>query len=205
MFLEATSFDQNLGNWNIENVTKLNNFLEDPSCHLKNYDLTLKGWSEQNLKTDINFHGGTSQYCEASDARQLIIDTYGWTFTDGGKLPFCGEDNDADGVLDQNDVCLNTRPNVTVDEKGCEIISNNAITVYDVAPSCPGVSNAGIRISSSLIDYSFDISIIGTYSEDYLGVSLNDPFEIKDLSPGLYTLNISIPVIYYFPNLWSQY
>ncbi len=127
----------------------------------------------------------------------MIIDTYGWTFTDGGKLPFCGEDNDADGVLDQNDVCLNTRPNVTVDEKGCEIISNNAITVYNVAPSCRGVSNAGIRISSSLIDYSFDISIIGTYSEDYLGVSLNDPFEIKDLSPGLYTLNISIPEISY--------
>ena len=51
----------------------------------ENYDALLAGWAAQSLQTGVNFHGGNSQYCanEGSN-RAVLIDTYGWSITDGG-------------------------------------------------------------------------------------------------------------------------
>ncbi|MBN2230449.1 MAG: hypothetical protein JW779_12750 [Candidatus Thorarchaeota archaeon] len=45
------------------------------------------GWSQLILQHGVAFHGGGSKYSAgaAADARQHIIDTYGWTIEDGGK------------------------------------------------------------------------------------------------------------------------
>jgi hypothetical protein len=159
-----------------------------------NYDRTLSGWSVlPNLQSNITFDAGNSQYCESADARKFLIETYGWIINDAGEAPFCNEDNDADGVLDHKDACLNTRPDVAVNEAGCEIISGTAVSVYGIAPSCPGVANGSIQISSTLVDYAFDISITGPYSQDYAGVSLEVPLEVHNLSSGSYSIHITVP------------
>lgn len=194
MFEGATSFDQDLSGWNIGNVSEMSQMFLGAGLSNVNYDRTLSGWSElPNLQSNITFDAGNSQYCESEDARQFIIDAYGWTITDDGKVPLCNEDNDSDGVFDHKDACLNTRPDVIVNEEGCEIISSTAITVYGVAPTCPGVANASIQISSSLVDYAFNVSITGPSSEQYTSVSLDVPLEINNLSSGLYSIHITVP------------
>jgi len=198
MFAYASSFNQDLGGWNVSNVNTIELMFLGTGLSLENYDNTLSGWSNLPvLQNNVNFDAGSSQYCESEQARQFIIDTFGWTITDGGKVPFCNEDNDLDGILDHLDDCLDTRPNVMVNAEGCEIVASSAILVYGATPTCPGESNGSISISSTLTDYIFNIAVEGPVSTDYNEVSLNENLEVSNLTTGLYTVTISIPDISY--------
>lgn len=86
MFSNAQSFDQDLGNWDIRNVAQMTGMFNEIKLSLKNYNSLLKNWSKLNLQNDVTFGGGNSNYSSASSARQHIIDTYGWTITDGGEI-----------------------------------------------------------------------------------------------------------------------
>jgi surface protein len=198
MFHEASNFDQNLGSWNISNVLDMSSMFFNSGLSNENYDKTIINWSNlANLKSNLIFDAGTSQFCSSEQARQFIIDTYGWTINDGGKVPFCNEDNDLDGILDHKDDCLETRPNVSINEYGCETIAPDAILVYGATPTCPGEANGSIAISSSLLDYSFNISINGPVPSEYVNSPLNEPLEISNLPVGVYIITISIPDISY--------
>ena len=195
IFYGATQFDQDLSKWDVSNVTNMLFMLNDSGVSIGNYDLLLNSWSQQSLQNSVQFEASNIQYCDGENARQYLTDTYGWIITDGGKVPFCNEDNDLDGVLDHLDNCLETRPNVTVNENGCEVIASDAIMVYGATPTCPGESNGSISITSALTDYNFNIAIEGPISSDYNGISLNENLEIPNLITGLYTITISIPDI----------
>ncbi len=86
MFYEATSFDQDLGDWSVENVTNMSFMFTDVTLSVANYDAILKGWSARTLQTGVTFSGGNSKYCTAETERQSIIDDFGWTITDAGKV-----------------------------------------------------------------------------------------------------------------------
>ncbi len=85
MFAGATAFNQNLGGWPVDSVTNFQNFLANAGLSVTNYDNLLIGWNSQNLKPNLIFSGGFSQYCSGETARNQIIATDGWTLTDGGK------------------------------------------------------------------------------------------------------------------------
>ncbi|MDG4949373.1 BspA family leucine-rich repeat surface protein [Weeksellaceae bacterium KMM 9724] len=89
MFRGATAFDQNIGNWNVTNVVNMSNMLKGASLSTENYDALLIGWSTQSLNNGIDFHAGDSMYCSGEDARQEIIDNFGWTITDLGLNEGC--------------------------------------------------------------------------------------------------------------------
>ncbi|MDO6761826.1 BspA family leucine-rich repeat surface protein, partial [Tamlana sp. 2_MG-2023] len=91
MFYGVTSFDQNLSSWDVESVTDMTNMFRDVTLSTTNYDALLNGWSTQTLQSGVEFHGGNSKYCAAEVARQSILDTYGWTITDGGKVAASSE------------------------------------------------------------------------------------------------------------------
>ena len=163
-----------------------------------NYDSILASWSQlPSLQRAVPFDALQNQFCESEDARQILLDNYNWIINDGGRAPFCNEDNDLDSVLDHKDSCLETRPNVMVNDNGCEIIASDAILVYGSTPTCPGESNGSIAISSSLVNYVFNISIDGPISAELTNSSLNEPLEITNLSAGAYSVTISIPDISY--------
>lgn len=85
MFEGAESFDQNLGNWNVENVSEFGHetygFLSRSGLSRENYDAMLEGWSQLNLWDSQTIDAEGLLYCDGADARQNIIDDFGWSFT----------------------------------------------------------------------------------------------------------------------------
>ena len=85
MFEDAVAFDQNLGIWNVGNVANMSLMFEGVRLSTSNYDALLAGWASlPSLRSSITFSGGFSTYCNSEAARNTLINTYGWTITDGG-------------------------------------------------------------------------------------------------------------------------
>lgn len=89
MFSGANSFNKSLANWNISNVRDFTNFMGGIVLSIANYDATLIGWAAQDVKPNMNINFNTSRYSIgglAEAARNTLINTYGWTITDGGGI-----------------------------------------------------------------------------------------------------------------------
>ena len=94
MFNGASAFNQNLSAWDITALTTVPNsgfqFLRTATLSTVNYDAILISWAAQTPITNgILFDFGNSQYTlggAAESARNTLINTYGWTITDGGGI-----------------------------------------------------------------------------------------------------------------------
>ncbi len=87
MFFGAEAFNGGIGEWDVSQVTKMDNMLSGVTLSTANYDALLQGWSSQTLQPSVKFDGGNSQYSAAAQtARDSLLNTYGWTVTDGGLL-----------------------------------------------------------------------------------------------------------------------
>ncbi len=196
MFHFATAFDQDLGNWQINRNAEMDHMFSNAGLSIENYDSLLNGWHTQVLKSGVTFDAGSSQYCEATDARQFIIDTHGWTIVDAGEAPLCNQDNDLDGVMDHKDSCLETLPGIQVNANGCDFIPNDAINVYVSTLSCVGSSNGAIEITMGTSGYMIDILIEGEgISNQFDDISSGPGFKIGNLPVGAYTVTVSIPEV----------
>ncbi|MDW3195765.1 MAG: BspA family leucine-rich repeat surface protein [Cytophagales bacterium] len=92
MFTQAFKFDQNLSSWNVEKVTNMDRIFELSGLSGQNYDLILKGWSGQNLSSNVTLGATGVTYCAAATERQSMIDTYGWNIVDDGLS--CNDETD---------------------------------------------------------------------------------------------------------------
>ena len=83
---ENTPFNQDIGDWDVSNSQDFTDFLKDSQLSIENYDSLLIGWNNlPSLEENINFHGGSSVYCDGADARENMENSYNWSFTDGGE------------------------------------------------------------------------------------------------------------------------
>ena len=85
MFQNALIFDQDLGDWDIGNVTNFSNFmLESNALSTDNYNATLIGWAAQTVSQDEAIHFGDATSSGAgTTAKNSLINDDGWTITDG--------------------------------------------------------------------------------------------------------------------------
>ena len=88
IFKFSESFDQPLNNWDITNISDMSGMFNYSGLSTDSYDATLIGWSEQNINSDpampTSFGALGVNYCNGEDARQNLIDNYGWIITDAG-------------------------------------------------------------------------------------------------------------------------
>ena len=85
MFYGASSFDQNLADWDYSSISYIEYMFQGAELSRENYDALLISLSSYNLPSNLDFHGGASEYCYAETARQFLIDDLDWSIDDGGK------------------------------------------------------------------------------------------------------------------------
>jgi hypothetical protein len=89
MFNNANSVNMSFANWNVEGIGSFKQFAPSATLSTANYDATLISWAAQNVVLNRDIHFGNSQYTlggAAETARNTLINTYGWTITDGGGI-----------------------------------------------------------------------------------------------------------------------
>ena len=109
MFRDTDVFNQDIGSWNVSSLTNAPNMFLGVTLSFENYDALLAGWAAQTpLQAGVNFHGGNSKYCanEGSN-RAVLIDTHGWSITDGGA---CANLNVTEASLSNPTIFLQPNP-----------------------------------------------------------------------------------------------
>ncbi|MGB0521971.1 MAG: BspA family leucine-rich repeat surface protein [Flammeovirgaceae bacterium] len=87
LFKNATSFDANLGSWNVATITTMSNLFDSSGLSEANYDQTLIAWEAQDLQPGVDLGAAALRYCNGATARQAIIDNFSWTVS--GDVAFC--------------------------------------------------------------------------------------------------------------------
>ncbi len=132
MFNGASSFDQNLANWDMSNLWEASNMLSNSGMSTANYDATLLGWSGQTFIFEgsgaprTGFQAFGIRYCD-NTGRSDLINNHGWALADGGPendppVP------DAASLSDLNDACqINslTAPTATDDCSGAIVATHD--------------------------------------------------------------------------------
>ena len=94
MFYASDSFNQDLSSWNIASVENMTGMLSDCNISVDNYDATLVGWSIKNVQDNVTLGAQDLEYCDASIARQSLIDDHNWSILgdfECGSVPPCDE------------------------------------------------------------------------------------------------------------------
>lgn len=184
MFSGALAFDQDLSEWNVQNVFRMPGMLNRVKLSQDNYDKLLMGWGAlPNLKRDVDFGAGISEYCDGENARQNLIDNWGWQITDGGKS--CNSGLYVEGVMlidaQNNQPVYRLRDNMQIisgslpsDLLNFEIITSTNVESVKIELS----DGANIVQTSNELPYT----LFGTNGSDYLGSTLEN---------GNYTLKVT--------------
>jgi uncharacterized protein YjbI with pentapeptide repeats len=87
MFQNATAANPNMRNWDVSNVTNMGDMLNGANLSTDNLDGCYTNWSQLSLQQNVAFHAGTTQFTNAAQAgRDILVNTYNWTITDGGLV-----------------------------------------------------------------------------------------------------------------------
>jgi hypothetical protein len=101
--------------------------LENSGLSTTNYDALLNGWSQQTVQQNVTLGAAGLTYCDGEDARQDLIDDYGWTITNSGL--YCA----TAGVDDENLLAISIYPNPTKDKLYIQGLSTSSkVLIYTV-------------------------------------------------------------------------
>ena len=111
MFEKAGNFNQDISSWNISKVTDMGGIFKDKTMFTDNYNAILNSWSSQNdIKHNLYFHGGDSLYSkDGEEARNRLINEFGWHIIDGGKLILDFDSNSSCNYRNSTNSCIKVK------------------------------------------------------------------------------------------------
>ena len=89
-FFAASSWDQDIGMWDISNVSSASQMIESSGLSTANYDKLLIGWAAQapNIQSGVTFTRGPKYTNAVSGAARAVLvgAPYLWNIVDGGPI-----------------------------------------------------------------------------------------------------------------------
>jgi surface protein len=87
MFRFATKANPNARNWNVSNVNLMGLMFDSSALSTENLTACYENWSQLNLQQNVSFSAGNTKYNASGQAgRDILVNTYNWTITDGGQV-----------------------------------------------------------------------------------------------------------------------
>jgi len=87
MFVFATSANPDVSLWDVSSVTVMNSTFLNTNLSIENLTAIYENWSQLSLQQNVPFSAGTTKYNSSGQAgRDILINTYNWTITDGGQV-----------------------------------------------------------------------------------------------------------------------
>ena len=86
-FRGVTIGNPNLRDWNVSNVTAMDRIFQGSNISVENLTACYENWSQLNLQQNVEFSTGTTKYNSSGQTgRDILVNTYNWTITDGGQV-----------------------------------------------------------------------------------------------------------------------
>jgi len=87
MFNDASSANPDTSNWDVSSVTDMRSMFENSNLSVENLTSIYENWSQLNLQQNVSFSAGNTKYNSSGQAgRDILLNTYNWTITDGGQV-----------------------------------------------------------------------------------------------------------------------
>jgi surface protein len=87
MFFNTSSANPDVSNWDVSNVTDMSFMFRDTNLSVENLTLIYENWSQLSLQQNVRFDAGNTKYnASGQTGRDILVNTYNWTITDGGQV-----------------------------------------------------------------------------------------------------------------------
>jgi hypothetical protein len=87
MFFYAILANPNMRNWDVSNATDMYRMFEKSNISVENLTACYENWSQLQLQQNVSFSAGSTKYNSSGQAgRDILVNTYNWTITDGGLV-----------------------------------------------------------------------------------------------------------------------
>jgi len=87
MFFGASIANSDTSNWDVSSVTNMSSMFRGSNLSVENLTLIYEKWSLLTLKQNVEFGAGNIKYNSSGQSgRDVMVNTYNWTITDGGQV-----------------------------------------------------------------------------------------------------------------------
>jgi len=189
MFKDATNANPDCRNWDVRNLNDAGDMLKNTSLSSANLDAIYINWSALSLRSNVDFGAGTIEHTSAgTSGRNTLINTYGWTISDGG-INF---DADYQAVLDYGTAQGDTLPSSSQQAIGNDlVIELKSIGVWNKIDSLAVYATDGDN-GFSLIDWkrlskmTIEGTVVRTQNEGWKGNGtdgvIDSGYKLQDLT-----------------------
>jgi surface protein len=87
VFQGTSSANPDTTNWDVSSVTDMSRMFYNANLSEENLTLIYENWSQLTLQQNVQFSAGNTKYNASGEAgRDILVNTYNWTITDGGQI-----------------------------------------------------------------------------------------------------------------------
>jgi hypothetical protein len=87
MLLNATIANINMRSWDVSGITNMDRIFQGSNLSVENLTACYENWSQLTLQNNVSFSAGNIKYNSSGQAgRDILVNTYNWTITDGGLV-----------------------------------------------------------------------------------------------------------------------